>query len=342
MKDAPHHIAFFVRSILFVPEYNCLRNQGGDQMVHIKVIKGSKLLLCASVVVLIIVIGIIIFSTASKPAAQSHTQADLVHNAVQDNNEAKTETVFASLGMSPESLPFDPGTGITVEIIGSNEAAPSVLIYHTHTHEAYEQVSGDQYVAIEAWRTIDQDHSVVRVGEELASLLRQRGFEVVHDTSDFEQDALGTAYTRSLEALKLHEQRFDLYIDLHRDAYIEGVSKLRYERDGFESAQLMMLIGNGEGFEDKPYYEENYLFAKKLTERINALRPGLCKEVLVKDGRYNQNIGVFSILIEVGHNRNTLSEALQTLPCLSEALYSLLIAQPDSDLTKIQNSFYSD
>ena len=70
------------------------------------------------------------------------------------------------------------------------EAAPRVLIYHTHTHEAYEQTDEDPYEALEAWRTDDEAHSVVRVGEELAELLRAEGCEVVHDVTDHELDDL--------------------------------------------------------------------------------------------------------------------------------------------------------
>lgn len=65
-------------------------------------------------------------------------------------------------------------------------ASKRILIYHTHTHEAYAQEEGNEYVETGAWRTADADHSVVRVGAELASLLRMYGFEVTHDTTDNE------------------------------------------------------------------------------------------------------------------------------------------------------------
>lgn len=69
-------------------------------------------------------------------------------------------------------------------------------------------------------RTADPEYSVVRVGTELTKLLEERGFEVVHDLTDHEPPRLGTAYTRSLKTLESYaDQHFDLYIDLHRDAY---------------------------------------------------------------------------------------------------------------------------
>lgn len=315
-------------------------------MIRFKVIKGSHLLLGAAIVLLALVVGVVILSAfmSGKPEGAS-TYANLVQKT---KLEAETDSVFASSNASEAALHLDPyaGMGVRVEIISSETAIPdsdmpAVLIYHTHTHEAYEQVSGDHYVAIEAWRTMDQDYSVVRVGEELAKQLRALGFEVVHDITDHEQNELSTAYTRSLATLEAYDRSFDLYIDLHRDAYIEGAGALKTEFNGESLAQLMFLIGNGNGFEVKPFYEENLRFAQLLTQRINNLKPGLCKEVLIKDGRYNQNIGVFSILVEVGHNRNTLAEAISALPYLANGLHSLMIAEPDSELVQMKTVYDS-
>lgn len=310
-------------------------------MVRFKVIKASQLLLFAAIAVLALVIGGIVVSLVFDGDAQTQSaQASFVQTS--PNREAETHPVFASFSRSEDLLPLDPGKdSLSIEILTEatpDAKIPSVLIYHTHTHEAYEQVKEDRYVAIEAWRTTDADHSVVRVGEELAALLRERGFEVVHDATDHELDALSTAYTRSLETLEGYDRRFDLYIDLHRDAYIDGMEDPEISDGDRRLAQLMLLIGNGEGFSVKPYFEENLAFANALTNRINQLKPSLCKDVLVKDGRYNQNIGVFSVLIEVGHNKNTLQEALSSLPYLADALQSLMIDQPDPTLLQYANS----
>ena len=217
----------------------------------------------------------------------------------------------------------------------ADDAAPRVLIYHTHTHEAYEQVADDPYEETEKWRTEDEAHSVVRVGRELAECLRARGIEVVHDTTDHEPPKLGTAYVRSLETLESYgAEEFDCYIDLHRDAYIEGMRGVQtLSVNGAQTAQLMILIGNGEGFEVKPDYAGNLEFARNLTDRINALAPGLCKDVMVKTGRYNQHIGKNAILVEVGNNMNTLSEALSAMPTLADALAAQLTGGPVPDMS---------
>lgn len=273
-------------------------------MIRFKVVRASRLLLWAAIAILAAVILYILvrYSLSAEPQAQM-SSASLVEN------EAETMMVFAS---SAASEPIE------VEVVKPNPR--SVLIYHTHTHEAYEQVKDDPYEALEAWRTTDADHSVLRVGEELARCLRELGFEVVHDETDHENDALSTAYTRSLETLEGYDRRFDLYIDLHRDAYSRGMRTRWTDADGTPMAQPMLLIGNGNGFDEKPYYDENLAFARVLTDLINRDHPGLCKDVLVKDGRYNQHIGIFAVLIEFGHNKNTLREALNTAPVVARAI----------------------
>ena len=305
-------------------------------MIRFKVIRASRLLLAAAIVVLAAVLAFVGTRLyAREKAAPKGASASLVQ-AGEDENEAKTALVFASSD-SAAGLPLDPvDGGIEIEVMSDPTAAPEavrrVLIYHTHTHEAYEQVSDDPYEALEAWRTSDADHSVVRVGEELAECLRRYGFEVTHDTTDHEGAQLSTAYTRSLKTLEGYTEPFDLYIDLHRDAYVEGEAVSVTGKSGDALAPLMMLIGNGNGFDVKPYYAQNLAFARALEARVNAIEPGLCKPVMVKDGPYNQHIGIFSILVEVGHNKNTLRQALNSIPPLADALYSLMIEAPDPTL----------
>lgn len=300
-------------------------------MIRFKVVRASRILLFIAIAALAAVVcAIAVRLATSGRAPEASANASLVQAAV---NEAKTVSVFASKAVS--AAPGRQPDAIEVEVVRETSAPAkvrSVLIYHTHTHEAYEQVDADPYEAVEAWRTADAGHSVVRVGEELALQLRALGFEVVHDATDHENAALSTAYSRSLKTLEGYDRKFDLYIDLHRDAYIEGMPRACACSDGSVCAQVMLLIGNGSGFDVKPHFAENRAFAEALTGHINALQPALCRDVLVKDGRYNQHIGVFSVLIEVGHNRNTLREALNAVPYIAEGIRATF-AEPGEALS---------
>ena len=309
-------------------------------MIHFKVIRASRLLLTLAIILLVALLSLVgVRLLARRDAPPVSSTASLVQQSADD--EVKTAQVFAPSGRSTALLP-QQSEGIEIQVLPKDEArtpTQRILIYHTHTHEAYEQVSGDPYEALEAWRTTDAGHSVVRVGEALASRLRRYGFDVIHDTTDNEGTRLSTAYTRSLATLKGYRERFDLYIDLHRDAYVEGDPIAVKTASGEEMAPLMLLIGNGNGFEEKPFYSQNLSFAQALEARINRDTPNLCKPVLVKDGRYNQHIGVFSILVEVGHNRNTLAQACNSVGPLARAIYSLMQESPSEKLQAMRSEW---
>ena len=291
-------------------------------MVKIKVIHASKLLAAAAAVILAIALIVLAVSASS--------------GAAQGTSGERAAAVAAFSFWRPPKMEFElPGENEHADLIVLEDAAvqedhtqpverPRVLIYHTHTHEAYAQTASDPYRETESWRTEDQTHSVVRVGEALAALLTDYGFDVVHDTADYEYPKLNTAYARSLDMLETKRgETFNLCVDLHRDAWDKSMAECACIGSQ-RAAQLMMLIGNGGNFDIKPDYEANLAFAARLTDRINALCDGLCRPVMVKNGRYNQHLFTPSVLIEVGHNLNTLDEALTSMPVLAEALADLL------------------
>ena len=291
-------------------------------MVKIKVIHASKLLAAAAAVILAIALIVLAVSASS--------------GAAQGTSGERAAAVAAFSFWRPPKMEFElPGENEHADLIVLEDAAvqedhtqpverPRVLIYHTHTHEAYAQTAADPYRETESWRTEDQTHSVVRVGEALAALLTDYGFDVVHDTADYEYPKLNTAYARSLDMLETKRgETFNLCFDLHRDAWDKSMAECACIGSQ-RAAQLMMLIGNGGNFDIKPDYEANLAFAARLTDRINALCDGLCRPVMVKNGRYNQHLFTPSVLIEVGHNLNTLDEALASMPVLAEALADLL------------------
>lgn len=207
--------------------------------------------------------------------------------------------------------------------------AKRVLIYHTHTYEAFEQTEQNPYQETQQWRTQDPRHNMVRVGEELASLLRGMGVEVVHDPTAFESPDFNTSYARSLDMLlqrRAMGETYDLYVDVHRDAYLASQTGPNAVSVGDNAvARLMMLVGKGEGqttegYEEKPQWQDNLAIAQRITDSLNSQLPGLGKDVRIKSGRFNQHIAVGCLLVEVGNNRNTLEEALAAMPYLADAL----------------------
>ena len=207
--------------------------------------------------------------------------------------------------------------------------APTVLIYHTHTWEAYEMEADGEYVPTETWRTRDERFNMIRVGEALAGELTALGFAVTHDTTAFEPPSLSTAYTRSLEMLEERlaaGETYDYIFDVHRDAYSgdwNGANCAQAE-DG-AVAYVMLLVGKGTGatgagFDERPDWPQNLELAQALTDAINAIVPSAAREVKIKTGRFNQHVSTSALLIEVGNNRNTLAEALAACPIIAQGI----------------------
>ena len=287
-------------------------------LVRFRVVKASHLLLVVSILILVGVIAFIALQNPSTPANPALKSA-AGRNSTQQ---------YAGAEVAMTSVPASAASGLQITVIPDEvqpEQAiqkPRVLIYHTHTHEAYAQVEHDPYEAIETWRTYDTAHSIVQVGVVLAAELEKRGFEVIHDATDHELDNINQAYVRSLETISGYPEKFDLYIDLHRDAHSKGLKHFITDENGKEYAQMMLLVGRGDAYTgtDKPDYERNLQFAQDLTRTMNDQLADLCRNVTVKKGRYNQHLSSPMILLEAGHNLNTLEEVLSAMPMVAESI----------------------
>ena len=235
-----------------------------------------------------------------------------------------------------------PDRTLRVEVIRDTSPTegdgPRVLIYHTHTWEAYTQVDEARYEETEKWRTSDNGANVVAVGAALANSLRALGCTVVHDSTAFEPPNLNTAYQRSLAMLERRAadgESYDLYLDIHRDAISSQSTIKRTVNIGGENvARFMVLVGKGtgSGFDVKPDWEANYAIAESITESLNTQCESLARDIKVKTGRFNQHIAPHCVLIECGNNENTLQEVLAGVPYLAQAIVDAMAVSADDPL----------
>lgn len=237
-------------------------------------------------------------------------------------------------------------TNLRVEVIRdtpqpTSAAGQRILIYHTHTWEAYTQVSDARYEETEKWRTKDNTHNIVAVGAALANSLRALGYTVVHDTTAFEPPNLEDAYERSLAMLKQRQadgEVYDLYLDVHRDAISsQSTIKRTVSIGGEDVARFMVLVGKGSSsaYTEKPDWEANYEIARLITSSLNLQCDTLARDIKLKTGRFNQHIADHCILLECGHNENTLEEVLCGVPYLAQAIADAMMAlsTPDQENT---------
>lgn len=206
-----------------------------------------------------------------------------------------------------------------------------ILIYHTHATEAYRQTDEYSYESSGNCRTEDGSKNVTALGTLLESLLEGvYGYNVIHDTANYEPPKLATAYTRSLPAMQKYKKENEslrYMIDVHRDAYGSSPSgeKDFVLIDGKECAKLMFVVGTGKGatgtgFTDMPDFGENYAFAEGITRLLRGTNENLARDIRVKSGRYNQHVTDRCLLVEIGHNANTFDQAVNSVPHLAKAI----------------------
>ena len=276
-----------------------------------------------------------------------------------DNTAEPVEMVMAQAAPTPQPIPMPTATPAAEDMtfdengnIWLSDAyktrfapktytfdhAPTVLIYHTHAREAFRTPETKSDAALtpapESRKRVasdEQSETVVRLGELLAEALTKRGFVVIHDRTDVEDPALSTAYDRSLQVMRAHKG-VDIYIDLHRNA--ADVNRAKNDVvtiNGQRTARMFFVVGTGMREDDAsgclPNWEDNYTFALSVGERLRAVDPALCKDNRVKQGVYNQFMGL-CLLAEVGHNANLLSDAEAAIPYLADALQAVCVFQP--------------
>lgn len=196
-------------------------------------------------------------------------------------------------------------------------AAPQILIYHTHSQEAFaDSVPGDAST------------SIVGVGEHLADLLRERyGYQVMHHTACYDQER-DYAYSNSLpeiEKLLADNPSIEVVIDLHRDE-MPADKRLVVDLQGRPTAQFMFFNGlsrsrKGEiEYLENPYLADNLAFSFQMQAACNEYYPGLARRIYLKAYRYNMHVCPKTLLIELGAQNNTVEEAMNACDPLAHVL----------------------
>ncbi len=182
------------------------------------------------------------------------------------------------------------------------------------------QARGYEYEMTGNYRTTDLNYSVARVGTELTNYLKNKGFNVEHNTTYHDYPAYSGSYNRSLETVQglLLESDTQIVIDLHRDAVGSSNTYAPTVKINDQyAAQLMFVIGTDGGGLEHPNWNQNLKFAIKIQEKANEMYPGLFRPIIVRNSRYNQHVTTGASIIEVGATGNTLDQCILSMQCLA-------------------------
>lgn len=167
-------------------------------------------------------------------------------------------------------------------------------IYHTHTDESYVPNDGTSSKPARG--------GIFQVGDSLTNALESEGIPVVHSKTPHDPHD-GMAYDRSRRtAAQLLRNQPVCLIDVHRDAGpYQGYSKYVNNQ---AVTKVQLVVGR-----QNPNYQANNDFAKQIKAAVDRKNPGFIKGIFYGDGKYNQDLGPRSILLEFGTEKNNKQAA---------------------------------
>lgn len=228
------------------------------------------------------------------------------------------------------------------KITGDKET--SVIVYHTHTREAYCVTEADRSNVKASYNeSNDNTRNVVAAGNDICSVLSTNKIGSIHDTTvHYEKWSNGKQVQdcydsgiHTLRGLLDKYQEAQLVIDLHRDGVTNPqTDKIRHYttvrgEDGTEYAQIMLVVGLNylnnnevytEGDEFNPYWKENFKLALLVIEKLEEKVPGITRGISLRREAYNQHLAPNTLLVEMGFDGNLVSEASASSKLLGEVL----------------------
>ncbi len=243
---------------------------------------------------------------------------------VVDTNTSMTEDELSLSNLLDKDLSV---TNLKTSIENINEAAPKILIYHTHASEAF----------IDS-REGKVEDTIVGVGAYLKELLEnQYGIPVYHDTTTYDMidgvldrsKAYENSYNGVSQILK-DNPSIEVVIDLHRDG-VDEETHLVTEINGKKTAKIMFLNGvsrstmNGEiAYLENPNKLTNLAFSFQMYLTGKEHYGDYVRKIYVRSLRYNLHVMPRATLIEVGAQNNTIEEEKNAMEPLAAILDKVL------------------
>lgn len=261
----------------------------------------------------------------TETAAAETTPAGTIYNLEELSDFEYLFSSFYTMDTNTTIAPEDLDAEVLLSkdmSIDKNVEGPQILIYHTHSQEGFvDSVPGDSSTTI------------VGVGEYLAQLLEEKGYQVMHVTSVFDlvdgKLDRNEAYSKAAEEISrilAENPSIQSVIDLHRDGVKEG-TRLVTEINGKPTARFMFFNGlsrtkkNGAiDYLYNPYIEDNLALTLQLKLMSEQYYPGLARNIYLRSLRYNLHLSKKALLIEAGAQTNTLEEMMNTMEPLSDIL----------------------
>ncbi|MGH4125392.1 MAG: stage II sporulation protein P [Clostridium sp.] len=201
-----------------------------------------------------------------------------------------------------------------------NKAKPRVLIYHTHTCEAYRTSDKETF---KTTNSLDPTRSVCAVGDIISEELEKKyGIAIIHDKTVHDKGDYNNAYKKSRVTLNKYLKEyedFDLIIDIHRDS-VENKNLVTTKINGENVAQFQFVVTDA-----NPRYAKQKKLIDSMIGISNKLYPNFIRDHPICAYHrgidfYGQDRSNNAVLIEVGTYTNNIEEVKNTGKYLSRII----------------------
>lgn len=215
--------------------------------------------------------------------------------------------------------------------VETNSDSPQVLILHTHTTESFAHGYNGKFPAGYNFRSKDESRNIVAIGAIIANILNENGINTIHSNALHDYPVFSGSYARSEVTAKYYLEKYpsiEIVLDVHRDsiARADGTRVRPLANiNGRNTAQIMLLNGAQYGrVSSLPNYRENLRFGLRVQQSMEEKFPGLSRPLMLNDQRYNQHLANGALLVEVGSEVNTFSEAVNAAEFFARSLVPVL------------------
>lgn len=208
--------------------------------------------------------------------------------------------------------------------IDSNGA--QVLIMHTHTTESFAE---ETYIKGAADRNLDETKNISAVGAAMAKIFEKNGIGVIHDRTVHDYPSYNGAYQSAAATINKNLKEnpgIKVVLDVHRDGITreDGTKvKLVTEINGEKCAQVMLVCGTNVNL-THDNWQENFKFASKIQAKAIEMFPSLMRPIDLRQERFNEQLTLGSLIVEVGSNGNTMEEAILGGEKIAEVICAVL------------------
>lgn len=266
----------------------------------------------------------------SQPEAVQPAVSRLISSSLRqqlnDFNYLISNYYTVDSGTTASEVLLDADTLLNTDLsLTQNSEIPQILIYHTHSQEAFADSQEGEV-----------EDTVVGMGEVLAEHLRDYGYQVIHDTGVYDlvdgvlDRSAAYDYARAAVQQILEEHpTIEVIIDLHRDG-VDG-TKFVTEIGGKPVSKIMFFNGISRNSQDQQltylpneYIRENLAFSLQLELLAREQYPDFTRNIYLKAERFNLHLRPRSLLIEAGTQLNTVEEERNAMELLANLLYQVL------------------